>query len=314
MAATVLDCEPDPVDHSEEDVDAGESHDDRQGRRTGIKGVPGHEEAIVEPAGAVLGLNSAVAGCCFTGHRSTIVERDMIGIGMTRHARKWEVLQVGLIAAMFVAAAVRWGSVPDRIPVHWNAAGEVDGYGGKFVGLLLLPLVALGLYGLLKYVPRIDPARRNYEAFAGSYLLVRVTLTVYLGFIYVVTTLAIGNEESLPVAGLIVGSVGVLFIVLGGAMSRFRPNFFAGIRTPWTLTSERSWVRTHRIGGRIFIAAGVATMLGALIGSEWAIIAMLIVITPGVIFLVGYSYFVWRDDPDRVAAQDVMPGAPDRSS
>lgn len=232
---------------------------------------------------------------------------NMIDVRMVQHERKWEIFQLAVIAAMFVTAAVRWGSVPDRIPVHWNAAGEVDGYGGKFMGLLLVPLIALGLYGLLKYIPRIDPARRNYEAFAGSYLLVRVTLTVYLAFVYVVTTLAIGNEESLPVAGLIVGSVGVLFIVLGGAMSRFKPNFFAGIRTPWTLTSERSWVQTHRLGGRVFVAAGVATMIGALIGGEWAIIAMLIVITPGVVFLVGYSYFVWRDDPHRVAAQDVMP-------
>lgn len=233
---------------------------------------------------------------------------DMIDNGMAQHTRKWEVFQLGVIAAMFVAAAVRWGSVPDQIPVHWNAAGEVDGYGGKFVGLLLLPITALGLYGLLKYIPRIDPARRNYEAFAGSYLLVRVALTVYLGFLYVVTNLAIGNEESLPVGDLIVGSIGVLFIVLGGAMSRFKPNWFAGIRTPWTLTSERSWVETHRVGGRVFVATGVATMLGALIGSEWAIIAMLIVVIPGVIFLVAYSYFVWRDDPDRTAAQDVMSG------
>lgn len=227
---------------------------------------------------------------------------------MLEHARKWEAFQLAVIASMFVVAAVRWGSVPDRIPIHWNAAGEVDGYGGKFVGLLLLPILSLGLYWVLKYIPRIDPARRNYEGFAGSYLLMRVALTVYLGFIYVVTNMAIGNEE-LPVGDLIVGSVGVLFIVLGGAIPKFKPNWFAGIRTPWTLTSERSWVKTHRLGGRVFIVSGVATMIGALISGEWAIIAMLIVVLPGVIFLVAYSYFVWRDDPDRVAAQDVAPGS-----
>ncbi|MGA7227194.1 MAG: DUF1648 domain-containing protein [Acidimicrobiia bacterium] len=226
---------------------------------------------------------------------------------MTKHKRAWEVVQLAIIAGMFILAAVRWGSVPDQIPVHWNAAGEVDGYGGKFVGLLLVPIMTAVLYPLLKYLPRIDPASRNYETFAGTYLLVRVLLTVYLAFIYVVLNLAIGNEETFPVGELIVAAVGVLFIILGSVMGKFRPNWFAGIRTPWTLTSKKSWVMTHRLGGRVFIAAGVATMVGALIGGEWAFYAMFIVLIPGVIYLFVYSYLVWRDDPDKVAAQDVTP-------
>jgi uncharacterized membrane protein len=226
---------------------------------------------------------------------------------MSEHENVWEWFQVVVILAMFGVAAARWGSVPDRLPVHWNAAGEVDGYGGRFEALLLLPLVALVLYPLLRFIPRIDPARRNYESFAGTYLLIRVVIIVYLAFIYGVTTLAIGNEESVPVAGLIIGSVGALFIVLGGAMGKLRPNWFAGIRTPWTLTSKRSWVKTHRLGGRVFIAAGVATLVGALVGDDWAFYAMMGVMLPGVVFMFAYSYVVWRDDPDKVSAQDVTP-------
>ncbi len=184
---------------------------------------------------------------------------------------------------------------------------RLTAYGGKFVGLLLVPIMTAALYPLLKYLPRIDPASRNYETFAGTYLLVRVLLTVYLAFIYVVLNLAIGNEETFPVGELIVSAVGVLFIILGSVMGKFRPNWFAGIRTPWTLTSKKSWVMTHRLGGRVFIAAGVATMFGALIGGEWAFYAMFIVLIPGVIYLFVYSYLVWRDDPDKVAAQDVTP-------
>ena len=128
-----------------------------------------------------------------------------------------------------------------------------------------------------------------------------------MAFIYAVLLLAIGREETFPVGGLIIGAVGILFIILGAVMGKFRPNWFAGIRTPWTLTSKLSWTKTHRVGGWVFIATGVATMLGAFINLEWAVYVMFIVMIPGIIFLVAYSYFVWRDDPDRVAAQDVKP-------
>jgi uncharacterized membrane protein len=225
--------------------------------------------------------------------------------------RRWEWLQWALIGGMFVLAAVRWGSVPDRIPTHWNAAGEVDGYGGRFVGLLLDPLVTLGLFFLLKYIPRIDPARANYAGFAGTYLLIRVVFVVYMTFLYVVTNLAIGREEAVPVDRLIIGAAGVLFVVLGGTMGKIRPNWFAGIRTPWTLTSKQSWVKTHRMGGRVFITAGAVSLLGSFFGGAIPLYAMLTVLLGGVVFLVAYSYFVWRDDPDRIAAQDTSPADTD---
>lgn len=226
---------------------------------------------------------------------------------MAEHKKAWEIVQVAVITAMFGVAAVRWGSVPDQIPVHWDVNGQVDGYGGKFVGLLLLPIVAAVLYPVLRYIPRIDPASRNYASFAGTYVLVRVLLTGYLGFVYVVTNLAIGREQTFPVAEMIAGAVGVLLIILGGALGKFRPNWFAGIRSPWTLTSKRSWVMTHRLGGRIFIVTGVVTMLGALIGSDWAFYALFAGMLPGVIALFIYSYVVWRDDPDKIPAQEATP-------
>ncbi len=213
----------------------------------------------------------------------------------------WEAVQVGLIGAMFAVAAIRWGSVPDRIPVHWNAAGRVDGYGGRFEGLLLMPLIALALYLLLLLIPRIDPARRNYAAFAGTYLLLRVSLVIYLAFLALVTQLAIGREESVPVGNLIFGAVGVLFIVLGGAMGRLKPNWFAGIRTPWTLSSTRSWEATHRLGGRLFMGAGVLTVVAAVVGGAAAVITMVAAMIVVVVVLTVYSYRVWRDDPDKVS-------------
>lgn len=226
---------------------------------------------------------------------------------MTKRDRVWEYVQLGVIAAMFVAVAIRWPNVPDRIPVHWNAAGEVDGYGGKFVGLLMLPLITLGLYLLLRYIPRIDPARANYASFGGAYLMVRVVLVVYMAFIFVLINVAITDQSAVPMDRLVVGAVAVLFLVLGGVMGKLRPNWFVGIRTPWTLSSKLSWVKTHRVGGWVFIGSGVVTLVAALFGGEVAFYAMFAVLIPGMVFLVVYSYLVWRDDPDKVPAQETTP-------
>ena len=222
--------------------------------------------------------------------------------------KTWEALQLGVIAAMFITAAVRWSSVPDRIPIHWNTSGDVDGYGGRFVGLLLLPLIALAIYVVMAAIPRFDPARANYMSFRGVYTTIRTGLIAYMGFTYLVLNLAINNEDGVPVDRLMIGSMAVLLFGIGVFLGKVRPNYFVGIRTPWTLTSKRSWVKTHRIGGWVFIASGVAAGIGAIFSGIAAIIAMFAILGPGIVFLTVYSYRVWRTDPDRVAAQHVRPG------
>ena len=84
-----------------------------------------------------------------------------------------EVFSWSVITAMFAAAAWAWGRVPERIPVHWNAAGEVDGYGGRFMGLLLIPLMTLGMHLLFMVLPAIDPCRASYDGFARVYAIFR---------------------------------------------------------------------------------------------------------------------------------------------
>lgn len=226
---------------------------------------------------------------------------------MSIRANKWEYLQLGVIAAMFAWAAIQWPALPDRIPVHWNAAGEVDGYSGKFVGLLLPPLVTLVVYLALRYLPRIDPARANYSSFAGTYLLVRVAVILSMAFSFAVAIVVINNQGAVPRDRLEVGAMAVLFVILGGAMGKFRPNWFVGIRTPWTLSSKVSWVKTHRVGGRVFVGIGLVTFVVVLISGKAALYTLVTLTIVGVVYLVIYSYVVWRDDPEKVPAQETGP-------
>ena len=210
------------------------------------------------------------------------------------------------VVAMFVVAAIAWPFADDSIPVHWNAGGDVDRYGGKFEGLMLVPLIALGVSLLLAFIPRIDPGKANYASFAGTYTLIRAGVLLFLAFIHgLIVAIALGADIDL--APFMYVAIGLLFLVLGNSMAKFRPNFFAGIRTPWTVSSARSWTATHRLGGRVFLGMGLGFMAMAVVQQTWFLIALLVAMFAAIGWLSAYSYFVWRDDPDRVPVGQTTP-------
>ena len=221
-------------------------------------------------------------------------------------AWKIEVPQWIILAAMFVAAAIAWPHASDRIPVHWNINGQVDRYGGRFEGLLLMPLVALGLYVLMLVLPRIDPGRANYARFRGAYNAIRIALLAMFGvFDIVVRKAALTGQANVSrIAPL---AIGVLMVFLGSLLGKIRPNWFIGVRTPWTLSSKVSWVRTHRVGGWLFMLTGMATILASFVSSHlafWIVIAGAI---SGTVGLVVYSYLQWRQDPDKIPPAGTLP-------
>lgn len=211
-----------------------------------------------------------------------------------------------LLAVQFALTALTWNSAPDRIPVHWGFDGQVDRYGNKFEGLLLLPLVSLALYIGMLWLPRLDPGRANYPAFAGAYATIRLALVVVLTGVYGVIQLtmhgrAVRVETTLPLA------VGALCVVIGGVLGKIRPNWFVGIRTPWTLSSKQAWTRTHRAGGWLLIVLGVLTMVFAVLRVEWALRALVAALAAAGVGLVAYSYLVWRGDPEKIPPAGTLP-------
>jgi len=183
------------------------------------------------------------------------------------------------------------------IPIHWNLAGRADGFGSKWVAFVFV----VGMYALFLVLPRFDPSRANYAQFAGAYNLVRFALLVML------VVLLGGGALGLQSAGLLYLLVGGLLVVTGSVLGKLRPNWFCGVRTPWTLSSKRSWVKTHRLGGWLMIVLGLAEIAaGALDPSSGG--QILLVGGGGVVVVtVAYSYIVWRDDPDRQSAVSTRP-------
>lgn len=214
-----------------------------------------------------------------------------------------------LLAGMFALAISTWSVAPERIPVHWGWSGQPDRWGGRLQGLMLQPLVALGLYGLLLFLPRIDPGRANYETFSRPYAVLRLVVMLAQAAIQ---TLVVLNVRGVHVQVGIVAPlvVGALFVVLGNLLGKIRPNWFVGIRTPWTLSSKESWARTHRAGGWVFIGAGLLLMtLAAVHRLAWTL-GVVALIGIAVLGLVVYSFVVWRSDPEKSPPAGTTPAGP----
>ena len=208
-------------------------------------------------------------------------------------------------AAVLVAMAITsvWGlaqvGLDAQVPVHWGPSGEVDGYASAWVAFLMTPLITVGVVALLAVIPRIEPRRENLQRSGPAYrtvgnAIVLLMLAIQVGIV------AAGVEGSFPMATVMGIGIGILFIVIGNVLGTVRSNFMFGVRTPWTLSSDRSWDRTHRLVGRLFVITGFVLVVLSLAGQMALVIgAMLAGIIVILIAALWYSYVVWKQDPDR---------------
>jgi len=205
-----------------------------------------------------------------------------------------------VLLIMLAASAWAWHLLARdaRIPVHWSLTGEVDRYGGKFEGLLMLPLILAGVALLFTALPFLEPRARHlklsHKAFGALWVgTVLFFAAVHLGMV----AKALGKSVDVPfMSGL---ASGLMMMVLGNYMGKLRSNFFIGIRTPWTLSSELSWSKTHRLGGWLFVLLGGVFTISTLFGVS----VFFKVLTPGVLTMVVvlfvYSYVIWKSDPNK---------------
>jgi uncharacterized membrane protein len=163
-------------------------------------------------------------------------------------------LENALLIAPFLILAALWTHLPERVPIHWNLQGEVNGWTSKSSGLLSLPLINVGVNVLLRFVPRFDPKLRGKldkeDRMSTVLQIIRLALAAFVGAVFCDLIMAALGR---PVAGgrLMLSSTLLLLAVMGNYLGNLRPNYFAGIRTPWTLESPATWRATHRLGGRL---------------------------------------------------------------
>lgn len=213
-------------------------------------------------------------------------------------------ISLACLAAACALAAWGWMATPEgaQLPVHFNASGEADRYGSKAEAFLIAPAFLAGLTFLMMIIPRIDPrggnVRRSRVVLLAGWI---IGAFVLLGVQVMMTYLALGGiiPPDTMATGVAV-MVSVVMIVLGLVIARARPNFFVGVRTPWTLSSDLSWDKTHRWASRVFLAIGLAGLLSLVfLPPAHVTIALITALLTGSLGLAVYSWWVWKNDPNR---------------
>ena len=201
-------------------------------------------------------------------------------------------LAAGLVLLGAVASALAAPDLPERVVTHWNGAGTPDGYADRWVALVGLPAVSAGVLAMLAVVPRIDPLGENIDAFRPTYDWFAVALTAFLTAMHGgVLAYNLGYEfEFLRLVAL---GVAVLYFFVGRVVKRAERNWFVGVRTPWTLSSDEVWDRTHAHAAKLFVGAAVLALIGAAMGQ--AIVYFIAVPAAAIAAITTlYSYYAYR--------------------
>ncbi len=165
-------------------------------------------------------------------------------------------LEIALLAAPFLYLALQWDKFPERIPIHWNIHGKIDRWASKPFGLLILPVANVLGWSLLRFIQHIDPKigrMTNEERFRilKVFQILRIAIMTLFGVWCLQMAIALGYPVSMN--SFAFNGCLLLFIVIGNYFATLRPNYFVGIRTPWTLENPETWRATHRTGGRIMV-------------------------------------------------------------
>ena len=204
--------------------------------------------------------------------------------------KNWKVLTLTTIVMLLpvLAGLILWNQLPEKMPTHWNAAGEVDGWSSKAFAVFGLPLIMVAAQWLCMLGTAADPKRKNHpEKVLHLVLWIIPVLSVVLHAVTYATALG----HSVPIEVVMPILIGLIFTIIGNYMPKCKQNYTIGIKIPWTLDNEENWNKTHRFAGFLWTICGLLIMLTGFFGGIWVFlpITLLMVLAP-----IIYSYILHR--------------------
>ena len=206
--------------------------------------------------------------------------------------KKINIVMLAIILVSFGIAFYYYPQMLGKIASHWNAKGEVDGYMQKFWGLYLMPIIIMFMYLMYLIIPKIDPLKKNIEKFRGHFDWFILLMMVFFLYIYSLTIVAnLGYVYNMTT--MILPAIGVLFIYISFLLKHSKRNWFIGIRTPWTMSSDLVWEKTHQLGSKLFMLAGILISLSVFVQALTIWIVVISALIAG-LFPIIYSYFEYK--------------------
>ena len=166
-----------------------------------------------------------------------------------------------------VAGVFFWDQLPEQLAIHFNAAGEPDGWASKAAAVLGLPAGLAALHLVLLFVTDKDPKRQNIS---NASKMLMLWVSPFISWLGMAMTIGFALEAVRNITSIVSVCLGILFMVIGNFLPKCLPSYTVGIKLPWTLHSDDNWRYTHRIGGFCFMAAGLITLMGGIFGIVWA--------------------------------------------
>ena len=204
------------------------------------------------------------------------------------------IIVLSLILGATLAGALLWNQLPDPMASHWDANDQVNGYMSKFWGVFMMPLVLLGMFLIFLVIPQIDPLKANIAQFRETFNLFIAFMVGFMVYIHALTLRWNLGYTDFGISKGMLPAMGLLFIVIGSLLRKAKRNFFIGIRTPWTLSSDAVWDKTHQLGAVLFMASGVLAVIGGFIGGMVAFWMLMVPLFGSTIFLLVYSYVLYQ--------------------
>ncbi len=214
-----------------------------------------------------------------------------------------EIPLLAIVISPIIYTLFVWNKLPDQLPIHWNIKGEADNYGPRYV----LPLLNMGLYLLLLFIPLIDPKRKNYALFDRIYYRIRLGLSLFFSALLCMVVYDALHDE-VPMQRYLTTGIFLLLAMLGNYMVNLKPNWFIGIRTPWTLSHETVWRKTHQLAGRLWFWGNLLMLIiSFFLPIEQVFMLLLYGSIALAIIPALYSYLLYRKVKSEAAESKIEP-------
>lgn len=205
----------------------------------------------------------------------------------------YDIFSLLIIFSVAVSAYYFNALLPDIVITHWGYNGQPDGWGDKSVLVVFVPFLIIGLYLLFRFLPKMDPKKENYLRFDSAYHAFKLLMVAFLAIVYFISIYSnLGYQ--IPISDTMTWLMGALFIVIGFLIKNVKQNWFMGIRTPWTLSNEEVWKKTHLLAQKVFVFGGIFFIFMPYVSPSYVPIIFIFVLVMIIGLSYGYSYWLYR--------------------